>query len=216
MLPVCSNIEYNLLSPLVTDKQIDAALLSTCLQLGGICVPPYWVKKASREVANTNVQLTTGIGFPLGYQRTEAKIAEMELAFADGAQAIELVINLSAFKSQRLNWIKAEVARFAHLVHEKETFLTVITEMEYLSNTEIEVFCKVSVEAGADYIRNATGLIKNSISPLQVNRLRNLLPPTVGLKIWTDTNSLAEMRALIDAGADKVCIPSVHFLNEPI
>lgn len=215
MPSVHSSIEYNLLDPLILDNQIDAAaLLATRLELGGICVPPYWVKKASREVANTPVQLTTVIGFPLGYQRTEAKIAEMELAFADGAQAVELVVNFSAFKSKRLNWIKAEIARFANLLHAKEAFLTVVIDINYFDNAEIESFFKVSVEAGADYIRTGTGYIGNNINPEQIIRLRNLLPPTVGIKAWTEADKLEQIEMLINIGVEKVCVPSVQFLNK--
>src|SRR3712207_5271423 len=118
MLTTYDAIEYSLLNPLVIDNEIDAgAQIAAKLKLGGLCVPPYWVKKASREVANTNVQLSTIVGYPLGYQRMEAKIVEMELAFADGVTAIELVINMSALKSKRMNWIKAEIARFSNMVH---------------------------------------------------------------------------------------------------
>jgi deoxyribose-phosphate aldolase len=102
-------LQYNALQPAVTDLEVEAAVRQAIdLPLGALCVPPYWVKKASRDAIPAGVSLGTVIGFPFGYQRTEAKVAEMELAFADGAQEVELVINLSALKSQRWNWIKAE------------------------------------------------------------------------------------------------------------
>lgn len=203
-------IEYTALQPQILDNEIDAAAqLAAKLQLGSLCVPPYWVKKASREVAGTRTQLTTVIGFPLGYQRTEAKIAEAELAFADGATAIELVMNLSAFKSQRTHWIKAEISRFAHLVHEKERLLTVVTDMRQLNESELGMFCKLSADAGADFVRTATGFAGKFDSPEQIVHLRNLLPDFIGIKVVTEVSPLEKMEVLIKSGASMVCVPSV-------
>lgn len=215
MLTNYDAIEYYLLNPLVLDNEIDAAAqIAAKLQLGGLCIPPYWVKKASREVTNTSVQLTTIVGYPLGYQRTEAKIAEMELAFADGATAIELVINMSAFKSKRMNWIKAEIARFSNMVHAKEAMLTVIIESAYVDEAELATFCKASVDAGADYIKPATGFLKNTISPEEVNHLVQLLPSSVGLKVVASDASSSAIKELFRAGAQKVVVSSIDFLLE--
>ncbi len=208
------SVEYSVLAPLVIDNQIDAAAkLSASLQLGGLCVPPYWVKKASREVANTSVQLSTVLGYPLGYQRTEAKVAEMELAFADGAKAVELVINMSAFKSQRMNWIKAEIAKFANMIHAREALLTVVAEMEYLNEKEIETCCKLSADAGADYIKPLTGFLGKATPVEQVKQLKQLLPDSVGIKAHLTGGSRQRVEALLEAGAQKVSVNSVEFLQ---
>jgi deoxyribose-phosphate aldolase len=197
----------------VTDNQIDAAaLLAVQLRLGALCVPPYWVKKASRETAGTHVQLTTVIGYPLGYQRTEAKIAEMELAFADGADAVELVINLSAWKSKRFNWIKAEIARFAHLVHAREAVFTVTIDGFHLEGKE-EFFCKLCADAGADYVCLYPEFSSLSIAPSSIVVLRRLLPESVGIKTWVDEDRFSQIAEFTEAGADLVCVPSIQFLE---
>ncbi|QHT68398.1 2-deoxyribose-5-phosphate aldolase [Rhodocytophaga rosea] len=208
-------IEYTLLNPLVTDTQIDAAAqLAVQLQLGALCVPPYWVKKASRETAGTSVQLTTVIGYPFGFQRTEAKIAEMELAFADGAQSIELMINLSAWKSNRMNWVKAEIARFAHLVHAREATFTVMTDGFRIGQAhEEEVFCKLCADAGADYVCLYPAFVSVSVPYSAIIHLRNLLPESVGIKTWVEEDELTYVK-FIDAGTDLLCVPSVAFLEK--
>jgi deoxyribose-phosphate aldolase len=207
-------IEYAILDPVVIDNHIDtAAKQAARLQIGGLCVPPYWVKKASREVASTSVDLLTVVGFPLGYQRTEAKIAEMELAFADGATAIELVMNMSAFKSQRINWIKAEIARFANLVHTRETMLTVVTDIDILSQAELDTFCKITADAGADYIKTTTGYLSKNTSPAQMELLLKLLPSSVGLKVCTRIHHIDEAEVLLKMGMEKVCVSSIDFLS---
>jgi deoxyribose-phosphate aldolase len=213
MEAIFSHIEYTLLDALVIDNQIDiAAQQAAKLKLGGLCVPPYWVKKASREIVNTGVQLTTVIGYPLGYQRTEAKLAEMELAFADGANAIELVINISAFKSKRMNWIKAEIVRFSQQVHAREFMLTVMIDGMNLNEDELETFCKICTDAGADYICTSPAFSPADFSPRDISHLRKILQPSVGIKIWTVAKDTSQIQEFLDAGADKIYVPSIQFL----
>jgi deoxyribose-phosphate aldolase len=213
MEAIFSHIEYTLLDALVIDNQIDiAAQQAAKLKLGGLCVPPYWVKKASREIANTGVQLTTVIGYPLGYQRTEAKLAEMELAFADGAKAIELIINLSAFKSNRINWVKAEIARFSNQVHAREAILTVMTDGMHLKDDELETFCKISVDSGADYISTSPAFSTVDFTPHYISHLRKILPSSVGIKTWTNAKDSSQIQKFLDAGADRISVPSIQFL----
>lgn len=210
-----SHIEYTLLDPLVLDSQIDTAgRIASHLRIGALCVPPYWVKKASREVAGTDIDLLTVVGFPLGYQRTEAKIAEMELAFADGATAIEVVMNMSAFKSKRMNWIKAEIARFANLVHAREAMLTIVTDIDMLDETELEIFCKTCTDAGADYVKTSIGYPLKEASSEQIELAIKLLPASVGIKAYTHANTLQAVESLLNRRVEKVCLSSVDFLQQ--
>jgi deoxyribose-phosphate aldolase len=208
-----AHLEYNLLTPVVKDLEVEAAVQAAIQHgISALCIPPYWVKKASRDTVQTSVELITVIGFPFGYQRTEAKVAEMELAFSDGVNAVELVINMSALQSQRMNWIKAEIARFSKLVHEREGYLTVLTDMGMLTEAEIERICKDSADAGADYLKTATGFTTALPDANQIKYIRKILHPSVGLKAWTDQASLENVQSLVDAGADKVCSPAVLHL----
>ncbi|MDO1445015.1 deoxyribose-phosphate aldolase [Rhodocytophaga aerolata] len=209
------HIEYTVLDPFVTDNQIDAAsALAVELQVGGLCIPPYWVKKASREVAHTDVALLTIIGFPYGYQRTETKLAEMELAFADGATAIEVAINMSALKSQRINWIKAEVARFAHLVHAREAMLTMVADTDSLTNLELELFCKTCADAGADYIKIMSGYVPKAYSIEKLELALKYIPASVGVKVYTQMCTFQEVNNLLHIGIEKVSVPSLDFLKQ--
>lgn len=208
-------VEYNVLQPAVKDLEIEAAVQQAIrLKLGGICVPPYWVKKAGRDTFPAGVSLSTPIGFPFGYQRTEAKVTEMELAFADGAQEVELVVNLSALKSQRWNWIKAEIARFSKLVHEREKLLTVLTDAELLSEAELARLCKDAADAGADYFKTATGVLSGDSSGRLLASIRQALHPSVGLKVYYNRPTAAEAEALLRNGADRVCLTDLSKLHE--
>ena len=208
-------LQYTVLHPAAKDLEVEAAVRQAIdLQLGGLCVPPYWVKKASRDAVPAGISLSTVIGFPFGYQRTEAKVAEMELAFADGAQEVELVVNLSALKSDRWNWIKAEIARFAKLVHEREKLLTVLTDADLLSEAELTRLCKDATDAGTDYFKTSTGVLTESTAaPVRV-AARQALHPSVGVKVFSKCPTAAEVAALRREGAEQVCVADLSRLVE--
>ncbi|MBD0255133.1 MAG: hypothetical protein ICV83_05395 [Cytophagales bacterium] len=209
------SLQYAVLHPAVKDLEVEAAVrLAIDHQLGGLCVPPYWVKKASRDTIPAGISLGTAIGFPFGYQRTEAKVAEMELAFADGAQEVELVINLSALKSQRWNWIKAEIARFAKLVHEREKGLTVLTDVGLLPEAELIRLCKDAADAGTDYFKTATGVLTKSTDAATLATLRQALHPSVGLKVYHVAPTAAEAAGWLREGAEQVCVADLSRLTQ--
>lgn len=189
--------------------QVEAAVREVIAhQLSAICVPPYWVKKASRDTNPAGIALAAVVGFPFGYQRTEAKVSEAELAFADGAQEIILTINLSALKSERWNWIKAEIARFAKLVHDQEKPLTVLTDADRLTPQEVVRLCKDAVDAGTDFFQTATGALAANEAPVHsVAFLRETLHPSAGLKVFRNHLTPAGAAELLKEGADKICTP---------
>ena len=137
-MDITSYIEHTNLSPLLTISDIDR-LVSEASQYKffGVCVPPFWVKRAKREIGIETISLVTVAGFPLGYNMTETKLEEIKLAIRDGAHEIDVVMNISAFKAN-MPWVKIEIAKCASLVHASSCILKVIIETAYLSKKEIE------------------------------------------------------------------------------
>ena len=129
-------IEHTYLKPTITGKEVDK-LIAEAKEYGfiGACVPPFWVKRASREIGNADIQLVTVIGFPLGYNMTETKVEEMKLAIRDGADELDLVMNVSAVKDG-MPWPKIEFAKCSKLAHEEGKLLKVIIETAYLNTKE--------------------------------------------------------------------------------
>src|SRR6185436_11707756 len=146
-------IEHTNLSPTLTIRDIDA-LVDEARQFGflGICVPPFWVKRAQREIAGRKIILVTVAGFPLGYNMTETKLDEIQRAIDNGADEIDVVWNVSAFKTG-LPWTKIDIAKCASVAHKDEKLLKVILETAYLSDAEIERACKICVDAGVDFVK---------------------------------------------------------------
>lgn len=173
-------------------------------QFAGLCIPPYWVKKARRDFPKDSaVQLVTVVGFPLGYQRTEAKLSEIELAIKDGADELDLVMNLSAFRANP-HWVKVEFARCAKLVHEHEKMLKVILETAALTQEEVLRAAKLAQDAGVDFVKTSTGFGPGGAELDTVRMLREHLPDYVGIKASGGIRTAKEAIAFIEAGAERI------------
>ena len=169
----------------------------------GICVPPFWVKKASREIGDRDIQLVTVIGFPLGYQMTETKIQEIDLAIRDGADELDIVINVSSFKTG-LPWNKIELAKCTKKIHDSYKLAKVIIETAYLSPKEIEVACKLCADAGVDFVKTSTGFAGEGAKVEHIELMRSVLPSNVGIKASGGIKTYQQTVDLINAGADRI------------
>jgi deoxyribose-phosphate aldolase len=197
-------IEHTNLSPTLTDRAIES-LISEAREynFSGICVPPFWVKKVYRDIKNDNLNLTTVIGFPLGYNMTEIKIEEMKRAIGDGANELDVVMNISAFKSDK-PWVKIEIAKCAHLAHQNNTLLKIIIETAYLEDEEIIRACKICQDAGADFVKTSTGYAPTGARLEHVQLMRKHLSSEVGIKASGGIKALEQVNQLIEAGADRI------------
>lgn len=205
MLALHSYIEHTMLSPLITAADVER-LAEEALhhQFAGLCVPAYWAKKARRDLGSSSVKLVVPVGFPLGYQRSEVKLRETEIALADGADEIDVVMNLSAFKTGVMAWVKGELAQLAKCCHEKNALLKVILETAYLSDEEIIRACKLSQDAGADFVKTSTGFAPAGATVAHIRLMRASVGPEVGIKASGGIKTLAQAQAMIEAGADRI------------
>ena len=172
-------------------------------QFVGLCVPPFWVKKVRRDLGESDIQLVTVAGFPLGYHMTETKLEEIKVALRDGVDEIDLVMNVSALKAQ-MPWVKVEFAKCAKLVHEQERILKVIIETAYLNEKELELACRWCADAGVDFVKTSTGFAPEGAKVEIIRRMRELLPSNVGIKASGGIKSYEQAVALVEAGADRL------------
>ena len=169
----------------------------------GICVPPFWVKKAKRDLGESDIQLVTVIGFPLGYHITKTKLVEMEKAIADGADELDLVLNISALKAD-MTWPKVEIAKCSQLAHDHGKIIKVIIETAYLSDEEIVKMCNWCAEAGVDFVKTSTGFAPSGAKVEHIKLMRKTLPSSVGIKASGGIKNYADAIAMINAGADRL------------
>lgn len=197
-------IEHTHLKPTITGKDVDLLVRQGVEhQFAGVCIPPFWVKRAKREIAEADIQLVTVIGFPLGYQMTETKMEEIRLALRDGADELDLVLNVSAFKDG-MNWPKIEVAKCSKLVHDHYKLIKVIIETAYLEEEEIRQLCRICADAGVDYVKTSTGFASSGAQVGDIRLMREVLPSNVGIKASGGIKTYEQAMEMINAGADRI------------
>jgi len=197
-------IEHTNLKPTVTGKDIDLLIKEAKEnQFVGVCVPPFWVKRAAREIGDDDIQLVTVIGFPLGYNMTETKVEEMKLAIRDGADELDLVMNVSAIKDG-MPWPKIEFAKCSKLAHDEYKILKVIIETALLTEDEIKKACMLCADAGVDYVKTSTGFASAGAKVEHIKLMREVLPSNVGIKASGGIKNYEQAVAMIEAGADRL------------
>ncbi len=213
---IASYIEHTNLSPTLTIQAIDK-LVEEANEFGflGICVPPFWVQRARREIGQRKILLVTVAGFPLGYNMTETKLDEIKRAIDNGVDEIDVVWNLTSFKTG-IPWTKIELAKCSKLTHDHQKLLKVIIETAYLSDPEIESACKMCADAGADFVKTSTGFAPTGATVEHVKWMKKCLPPDVGIKASGGIKTRDQVSALIDAGALRIGTSSgVAILKQP-
>ena len=207
-------LESTLLKPTVTEREIDQLVREAREeQFMGICIPPFWVKKAKRELRDEDIQVVTVVGFPFGYESTEAKVAQLKDAIKNGADELDVVWSQTAFHSG-MSWPKIELAQLSKICHEEERILKVIVETAYLSPAQLRDACAICVDAGADYVKTSTGYAPYGARVEDVELMRQVLPSTVGVKASGGIKTLEQVLALIQAGADRLGTSSAKLLME--
>lgn len=203
-MKIAQYIEHTNLSPTLSIGDIDKLVEEAC-QFGflGICVPPFWVKRARKEIGKENILLITVAGFPLGYNMTETKLDEIQRAIENGADEIDLVWNITAFKTG-LPWTKIELARCSTLTHNYHKLLKVIIETAYLSDSELEKACNICADAGADYVKTSTGFAPSGAKKETIARMKEFLPGHVGIKASGGIKTAGQAWSMIEAGASRI------------
>ncbi len=201
---LASYIEHTNLKPTITINDVDR-LVDEARQwkLLAVCVPPFWVKRASREIGKEKIILVTVAGFPLGYNMTETKLDEMRRAIDNGADEIDVVWNVSAFKTN-LPWTKIDIAKCSLLAHNHQKLLKVIVETAYLSDSELEKACKICADAGVDFVKTSTGFAPAGATIEHIAIMKKSLPHHVGIKASGGIKTYEQAIAMINAGASRI------------
>ncbi len=127
----------------------------------GVCVNPCYVKLAKEQLSGTDVKIVTVIGFPLGANTTETKIFETIKAVKDGADEIDMVINVTKVKDRETEFIVDEISQIKAACQGHN--LKVIIETDLLTKEEIKYACECAIKGGADFVKTSTGFVKNGV-----------------------------------------------------
>ncbi len=134
---------------------------------------------------------------------SQTKEAEINQAIKDGADELDLMLNISAYKAQMM-WPKIEIAKFSKLAHAHNKLLKVIIETAYLNEAEIVELCKICADAGTDFVKTSTGFAPSGAKVEDIKLMRANLPESVGIKASGGIKTYQQAIELIDAGAERI------------
>ena len=172
-------------------------------QFASVCVNPGWVTYAAEQLKGTGVDICTVIGFPLGASTSETKAFETTDAIAKGATEVDMVINISALKDGKDDYVEQDIRAVVEAAAGK-ALVKVIIETCLLTDDEKVRACQAAVRAGADFVKTSTGFSNGGATPEDIALMRRTVGPDVGVKASGGVRSLEDMQKMIEAGATRI------------
>ena len=213
---IASYIDHTVLKPTTTITDVEK-LCAEAMQydFAAVCVPPLFVKKAKELTAGSSVKVATVIGFPFGYSAIEAKVAEIILAILDGADELDMVINISAIKNKDWQFLASEINTVMPIIKGKGKIIKVIIESGILTDEEIITCCDIYGAAGVDFMKTSTGYAEKGATVHAVQLMKAHLASTIKIKASGGIKDYDFALQLINAGADRIgCSSSVKIAEE--
>ena len=198
---ILSYIDHTLLKA-VSDRESIMSLCREALEYktASVCIPPSYVKEVRENFPGLNI--CTVIGFPLGYSTTAVKAFEAEDAVKNGADEIDMVIDIGFVKNGRFDLVTEEIAAVRRAVGEK--ILKVIIETCYLTDDEKIKLCRCVTDGGADYIKTSTGFGRAGANIADIRLFKENIGPNVKIKAAGGIRTKEEMEEFINAGCARI------------
>ena len=208
-------IDHTILKPTTFISDIEKLCKEAVeYRFAAVCVPPPFVKKAKELLQGTSVKTATVIGFPFGYSAVEAKIAEILLAIVDGADELDMVINLIALKNNDWAYLANEINHLVPIIKKENKVAKIIIESGILTDDEIIKCCHLYGAAGIDYLKTSTGYAEKGASVHAVKLFRQNLPQGVQIKASGGIRTYEFAKELVEAGATRLgCSASVAIVS---
>ena len=184
-------------------------------QFAAVCIPPYYVSDAKEILKNKKIKIATVTGFPFGYHQYQTKIAEASTAIKDGANELDMVMNISAFRNNDMAYLENEILEMTKLIENKDVLIKVIIESGILSEEEIIRCCNLYKHFNVAFLKTSTGFASAGASVEAVQIMRKHLPSHIQIKASGGIRTYEFAKQLIDAGATRLgCSASVAIVRE--
>lgn len=202
---IAALIDHTILRADATDQQVKR-VCAEALQydFASVCVNGYWTPLVAQLLAGSTVKVCTVAGFPLGASSTEAKLAETELAIRQGANEVDMVMNIGALKSGIRDVVERDIAALAAACHAGGAILKVILETCLLTDDEKRIACELSKKAGADFVKTSTGFGSAGATEEDVALMRAAVGPEMGVKASGGVRTLEDLYRMVSAGASRI------------
>ena len=215
-MQLSSYIDHTVLKPTILLADVERICNEAKeYHFAAVCIPPLFVKNAKQFTEGSNVKVATVIGFPFGYSAVEAKIAEIVLAIVDGADELDVVINISAIKNNDWQFLANEINHIMPIIKSKNKVIKVIIESGILTDDEIIKCCSIYGAAGIDFMKTSTGYAEKGASIAAVELMRKHLPDNIQIKASGGIKTYTFAQQLIAAGATRLgCSSSIAIVKE--
>jgi deoxyribose-phosphate aldolase len=205
---IAKYIDHTLLNPTATKSEI-SKLCEEAKENNffAVCVNPHYVRQAVKELSSTNVAVATVIGFPLGANLTDTKVAEAQKAIAEGAEEIDMVINIGLLKDGETKAVQDDIAAIVKVAKPQNIKVKVIIEADLLTDQEKVAATKACVAAGAHFVKTSTGFVKDgkgaTVEDITLIK-ETLAGAPLEIKASAGIRDYEKAKALIDAGATRL------------
>ena len=209
-------IDHTALKPETTPADIDRLCAEARAHgFASVCVNPSHVSRCRRLLEGSPVKVCTVIGFPLGATSTAAKAAETELAIRDGAQEVDMVLQIGLLKAGDAAAVRDDIAAVVRTAHDRKALVKVILETCLLTDDEKRLACRLASEAGADFVKTSTGFSTGGATVDDIRLMREAVGRVMGVKASGGIRTQDVARAMVVAGADRIgASASVRIVSE--
>ena len=199
---ILKHVDHTLLTQQATWEEIKQ-ICDDAMEYGtaSVCIPPSYVKQA-KEYVQDKMAVCTVIGFPNGYMTTKTKEFETKDAIANGADEIDMVINIGWVKDKKFDCVEEEIRTLKAACGDK--ILKVIIETCLLTDEEKKEMCRVVTRAGADYIKTSTGFSKAGATFADIELFAANIGPNVKMKAAGGISAMADAEKFLELGADRL------------
>ena len=201
---IAKMIDHTILKAEATESEI----IKLCKEaihydFASVCVNPSMVPVAAKELKGTHVKVCTVIGFPLGATTTEVKVFETKDVIEKGATEVDMVINVGKLKERNLEYVKNDIKAVVEAAKGK-ALTKVIIETCLLTEEEKIIACKLSKEAGSDFVKTSTGFSTGGATVEDIKLMRETVGPEMGVKASGGVRSKKDALAMIENGATRI------------
>ncbi|MBI3012046.1 MAG: deoxyribose-phosphate aldolase [Elusimicrobia bacterium] len=201
--PIARLIDHTLLRPTATFSEIEKVCdEAKQFSFAAVCVAPAYVSLAAKVLRGSPVKVCTTIGFPLGTETTGTKVWESRDAIANGAEELDMVLNLGFLKSGDDARVLQDIRSVREAAEGK--ILKVILETALLDREEKVRACRIAQSAGADFVKTSTGFSKSGATLEDVRLMRETVGPRMGVKAAGGIQSLSAAEEFVQAGATRI------------
>lgn len=197
-------IDHSLLRPELTEDDVIAGCeLAHRYHTATVCVKPCHVTLAAEILENSDVVVSTVIGFPHGSNLTAVKVAEAKLALESGAKELDMVLNIGQLRSGKHDYVRTDIKAVCDEAHAQGAKVKVILENAYLTDEEKVIACKLCEEAGADWVKTSTGFAPGGATLEDLRLMRRTVSDKVQVKAAGGVRTLDAILEVIDVGCTR-------------